>query len=81
MSQQLLDQYIPRCGPSWGGGRFDARHRQIDVIRERVRANEPPEEVAEDYDIPVELVRWLVKLRGKALGKIRAVQLESSPGL
>jgi hypothetical protein len=73
MTQQLLDQWIPRCGPSWGGGKFDARHRQIDCIRERVRANEPVEEVAEDYDIPVELVEWLVGLRARALGKVRRV--------
>ncbi len=55
-----LDQYLPPRGPCGFCGDGDARHRVIDAIVERVRAGDHPDDLAEDYALPVDAVRRLV---------------------
>lgn len=57
-SRAELDRYFPPNGPCGfcGDTEIGARHRIIDAIVDAVRAGEPIEVVAEEYDKPVEAV-------------------------
>jgi hypothetical protein len=52
-----VDPVMPSRGPCLLCGDGDARHRVLDVIRDRVRVGDGEEDVAEDYGYPV----WFVE--------------------
>jgi hypothetical protein len=58
-----VDEFVPprgRCGICGGP---DARHRLLDNIRGQVKAGEPMEDVATDFEVPLELVQRICKLK------------------
>lgn len=65
-----LDAHFPRLGPCGicGTPGLDQRHRVIDAIAEQLAAGESPEELAEDYGVPVDAVEtvlaWAAKWPG-----------------
>ena len=59
-----LDEAIyPYAGPCAFCGFRDKRHRLWDAVRENYRAGDSAESIADDYDLSVEAVRWIVAQR------------------
>jgi uncharacterized protein (DUF433 family) len=52
---------------------MDQRHRIIEAISDRVKAGEGEEEVADDYDVPVEAVRACVQWAARHPGGLEEV--------
>jgi hypothetical protein len=58
-----LDAFFPRLGPCGlcGTPGLDQRHRVIDAMAGRMAAGESVEDVADDYDEPVEAVQAVLQ--------------------
>ena len=58
-----IDQWFPRLGPCLicGTPGADQRHRVIEAIADAWNAGEGEEDLAFDYDVPVEAVRECVR--------------------
>lgn len=54
------------CGETWAG-----RHRIIDAIRDRNRAGDSPEALAEDYELPLWVVRFVCETPIRKLNWLR----------
>jgi hypothetical protein len=67
MQPDWVDEYLPFAGACAFCDSTDKRHRVIDAIRERVRAGDPVNQVAADYELPQEFVVRLMKPDLKAL--------------
>lgn len=50
----------PYAGPCAFCGGPDKRHRMFDAIREAQRAGDPPEYLADAYDLTLEAVLWII---------------------
>ena len=63
MQPDPIDQWFPRLGPCQlcGVPGADARHRVIEAIADAVNAGDGEEDVAADYEVPVEAVRACVR--------------------
>lgn len=73
-----IERYFPINGPCLmcGTPGFSARHRVIDAIRDRVKAGEAVDAVADDFELPISVVRALCALNTRAYGKIRRMPME-----
>jgi hypothetical protein len=62
-----VDRWYPRLGPCGicGVSGVDQRHRAIEAIADAVKAGEGEEDLAFDYDVPVEAVRACVRWVGE----------------
>ena len=58
-----LDTWFPPAGPCAFCGHRDRRHRIWDVIMERQRGGESAEDTAEDFELPVEVVDAVLRVR------------------
>ncbi len=58
-----IDRWFPRLGPCLicGTPGADQRHRVIEAIADAVNAGDGEEDLAFDYDVPVEAVRECVR--------------------
>ena len=58
-----IDTWFPRRGPCGfcGSPGVDARHRAIEAIAGAVLAGDGEEDVADDYDVPVEAVHAAIE--------------------
>ena len=58
-----VDRWFPRLGPCGlcGVPGADQRHRVIEAIADAVNAGDGEEDVAADYEVPVEAVRACVR--------------------
>jgi len=59
-----LDEALhPYAGPCAFCGFRDKRHRLWDSVRENYRAGDSVADIAENYDLSIEGVRWIVAQR------------------
>ena len=56
-SNELLDRSFPKQGKCAFCGRQDARHRVLDAIKDRHKAGDSIELLAEDYDVSMSDIR------------------------
>jgi hypothetical protein len=58
-----LDKWYPPCGPCMFCGHKDKRHRLWDVWMGEADSGESAEEIATDFEEPLEYVRAVLRIR------------------
>jgi hypothetical protein len=67
MSSYELDRYFPLKGTCFHCGR-DARHWVFDEIGERFANGESIKTLAGEYDVPVQAIEFVLRLKSSPLG-------------